>query len=883
MTSVVRNRQGVLKQDNLVPGQQIAMDHFICSTKGRLFTSRGKTADSEMFSGGCLFVDHASGYIHVEFQTSLNTHETINAKDNFELMCRDHGVVPQSYLTDNGSAFTSAGFTAKLCDFAQIIRFAGTGAHHHNGTAERAIQTIMSMARTMMLHAAIHWPDVSNPSLWPMAVHHAIQLFNRMPSIENGICPANIFTKTCWEQCKFHDFHVWGCPVFILDKQIADGKKLPHWKPRSKRAIYMGASPVHASSVPLVLNPNSGAIISAFHVVFDDWFATVPLPDDYAFPDEEWQRLFGDSEYQFMFDDDDDSPFSLQSDLDAFTRHDLVGDRIAQVAPATPLPIPPPPTAPLLPDTPVNDDLPVLPLTVTQVSPAKSFASSPQSGRPYNVLSSPFNPVTYPNSFPSPMAPPIPSPNFSSPRPALISPVCHPREPPMSSPREPSVTSPFHSSPSGATTIPSPLVIPRRETSSETTPVIKKHQATTLKPPQPNTSKGIMTHSGKVLSGAHRVTRSSTSSLPPRVPRYGYDGSQGHGYVTVPSDADPPTHLLQNHPYQDIAAFLQAPPVYFLPRFEGCYTSTMYYDSGLPTPAAYKAAITDPDILMYEQAMNDKDHVNKWLHAMQIKISQLESLNCWEEVDINSAKSKIIPGTWVFKVKRSPDGEIKKYKARYCCRGDLQDDKFETFAPIVSWTSVHLFLVLTTVLNWTTCSCNFTNAFVQATLPEPIWIHLPRGFRSQRPTKTCLKLNKSQYGLTIAPQLWYQHLLSALKDMGFSQSTHNPCLLYKKNFLVIVYVDDVGIAASHANAIDSFVDELKSHSFGLTKEGSFSEYLGIKFEKNANDGTITLTQKGLIKKILTATGLTDSNLNHHPAAAYYPHKRAYEKSGCREV
>ena len=77
----------------------------------------------------------------------------------------------------------------------------------------------------------------------------------------------------------------------------------------------------------------------------------------------------------------------------------------------------------------------------------------------------------------------------------------------------------------------------------------------------------------------------------------------------------------------------------------------MYYDSSLPTPAAYKAVISDPDILTYEQAMNNKDHINKWLHAMQIEISQLESLNCWEEIDIDSAKSKIIPGTWVFKVK----------------------------------------------------------------------------------------------------------------------------------------------------------------------------------------------------------------------------------------
>ena len=53
-----------------------------------------------------------------------------------------------------------------------------------------------------------------------------------------------------------------------------------------------GASPIHASSVPLVLNPDSGAITSAFHVVFNDWFATVPLLDDYTFPDDVWHKLF---------------------------------------------------------------------------------------------------------------------------------------------------------------------------------------------------------------------------------------------------------------------------------------------------------------------------------------------------------------------------------------------------------------------------------------------------------------------------------------------------------------------------------------------------------------------------------------------------------------
>ena len=120
---------------------------------------------SEMFLGGCPFIDHASGFIHIKFQTHLNTHERISTKDNFELMCRDNGVVPQSYVSDNGSAFTSSGFTNKLHEFTQIICFAGTGTHYHNGTTKHAIQSIMSLAQMMMLQTAIHWLEQADPSL----------------------------------------------------------------------------------------------------------------------------------------------------------------------------------------------------------------------------------------------------------------------------------------------------------------------------------------------------------------------------------------------------------------------------------------------------------------------------------------------------------------------------------------------------------------------------------------------------------------------------------------------------------------------------------------------------------------------------------------------
>jgi hypothetical protein len=83
----------------------------------------------------------------------------------------------------------------------------------------------------MMLHAAIHWPDVANLTLWLMAVAHAVYLYNHMPALDTGISPADMCTKMQWEQQKFHNVHVWGCPVYVLDKTLSDDKKLPCWMP----------------------------------------------------------------------------------------------------------------------------------------------------------------------------------------------------------------------------------------------------------------------------------------------------------------------------------------------------------------------------------------------------------------------------------------------------------------------------------------------------------------------------------------------------------------------------------------------------------------------------------------------------------------------------
>ena len=115
---------------------------------------------------------------------------------------------------------------------------------------------------------------------------------------------------------------------------------------------------------------------------------------------------------------------------------------------------------------------------------------------------------------------------------------------------------------------------------------------------------------------------------------------------------------------------------------------------GTLAPTVYKAAASDPDTLTYDQAMSDLAHKEEWLAAAQKEVSSLESKGTWTEVPLTNAKTRVIPGTWVFRRKRTPDGTVKKYKARYCVRGDLQEGQFETYAPVVSWSTVRVFIVL---------------------------------------------------------------------------------------------------------------------------------------------------------------------------------------------
>jgi hypothetical protein len=113
---------------------------------------------------------------------------------------------------------------------------------------------------------------------------------------------------------------------------------------------------------------------------------------------------------------------------------------------------------------------------------------------------------------------------------------------------------------------------------------------------------------------------------------------------------------------------------------------------------------------------------------------------------------------WAFKLKRYPDGLVKKFKALFCVQEDLcvQEDRqvegrdyFETWAPVVQWPTVRAMIILTAKQKLCTAQADITAAFVHAPLKshEHIYVEQAKGFVRGTPGKYVYKLNKSVYGI----------------------------------------------------------------------------------------------------------------------------------------
>jgi hypothetical protein len=138
--TAIRAHNMAVRQGDLQPGDCILLDQYESSYLGRLPHTKEKEKLDDKYVGQTIGVDHASGLIFVEHQSSLRIGYTLKSKKKFERRCRlISGVKVEKYHADNG-IFNSTGFQDHLDLMEQEIQFFGTGALHQNGVAERNIR-----------------------------------------------------------------------------------------------------------------------------------------------------------------------------------------------------------------------------------------------------------------------------------------------------------------------------------------------------------------------------------------------------------------------------------------------------------------------------------------------------------------------------------------------------------------------------------------------------------------------------------------------------------------------------------------------------------------------------------------------------------------------
>lgn len=205
-------------------------------------------------------------------------------------------------------------------------------------------------------------------------------------------------------------------------------------------------------------------------------------------------------------------------------------------------------------------------------------------------------------------------------------------------------------------------------------------------------------------------------------------------------------------------------------------------------------------------------------------------------------------------------------------------DYWETYAPVVSWPTIRLTLLLSTILGLKSHQVDYTQAFPQADLEDPVFMRLPQGWHltndgtlqphpdsRYNDTTHFIKLQKNLYGCKQAARNWFQFLKQGILAQGFHQSQIDPCLFLRPDCMMIIYTDDCLIFAQEDSTIDTLINAL-SKSYLLEDQGNVQDYLGIRITTDPSSKTITMLQTGLIESIIHDVGLTNtSNTKTTPA------------------
>ena len=262
--------------------------------------------------------------------------------------------------------------------------------------------------------------------------------------------------------------------------------------------------------------------------------------------------------------------------------------------------------------------------------------------------------------------------------------------------------------------------------------------------------------------------------------------------------------------------------------------------------------------LSYTEAASEE----VWMRAMREEMLAIERNDTWE-LEIPPPNCRPIGLKWIFKLKKSTQGDIIKCKARlvvkdYSQRKGLDYD--EIYAPVVRFETIRLLIALAALKDWQIHRLDVKSAFLNGEIKEVTYVKQPEGFLVKGKEGWVLRLKKALYGLKQAPRAWYFKLHSCLHSLGFIKSAYEQSLYLNKSIdailIVGVYVDDLIVTGSSLAVIEDFKAEM-ARAFDMSNLGSLSSYLRIEVKQGKD--FIFLSQMAYAQKILQHAKLGECN------------------------
>lgn len=109
-------------------------------------------------------------------------------------------------------------------------------------------------------------------------------------------------------------------------------------------------------------------------------------------------------------------------------------------------------------------------------------------------------------------------------------------------------------------------------------------------------------------------------------------------------------------------------------------------------------------------------------------------------------KAHLLNAIWSYKRKQAPTGTLKKYKSRLCINGSCQQywvNYWDTYTPVIAWSTVHLVLSLSSILNLKSSQADFDQAFRQFPIAEDVYMKIPQGWYIHNSTMTTVPTSNS--------------------------------------------------------------------------------------------------------------------------------------------